>query len=50
MLERVVGTPREELAAMGERARSKVLERHDPEIYTRFYHDELHDLAGRRPT
>jgi glycosyltransferase involved in cell wall biosynthesis len=50
MLERVVDTSREELAAMGVRARRKVLERHDPEIYTRYYFDELHDVAGRRAT
>jgi hypothetical protein len=50
MLERVAATSREELASMGVRARRKVLERHDPDIYARYYYDELHDVAGRRPT
>ena len=36
MLERAVRTSPQERAAMGARAREKVLERHDPEIYTRF--------------
>ncbi len=51
MLERVTSTPRSEIAQMGGRARRTVLERHDPAIYTRYYHDELHALAGRvRPS
>jgi glycosyltransferase involved in cell wall biosynthesis len=49
MLGRVSSTPRSELAAMGARARAKVLQRHDPEIYTRFFYDELHRVAGRTP-
>jgi glycosyltransferase involved in cell wall biosynthesis len=46
MLERDAGTPREELAEMGSRARRKVWARHDPEIYTRYFLDELHAVAG----
>lgn len=46
MLERVASTPREQLASMGARARAKVLERHDPEIYTAHYDALLTAMAS----
>ncbi len=46
MLERVAATPRAGLAEMGVRARRKVLERHDPEIYTRYFDAELRAVAA----
>ena len=41
MLERVGGTSPEELVAMGVRARNVVTTRHDPEVYVRYYLDQL---------
>jgi D-inositol-3-phosphate glycosyltransferase len=41
MLERVAGTGREALAAMGARARDVVTSRHDPAVYERYYADQL---------
>jgi D-inositol-3-phosphate glycosyltransferase len=45
MLERVVDTPRDELAAMGLRASDTVRRRHDPAIYVEHYHRVLDDAA-----
>jgi D-inositol-3-phosphate glycosyltransferase len=41
MLERVAGTERDELAAMGARARGVVTTRHDPAIYENYYLEQL---------
>jgi glycosyltransferase involved in cell wall biosynthesis len=41
LLERVVTTSHEELAAMGAHARQVVTERHDPAVYERYYFERL---------